>query len=140
MTVTAGGTEADGVRTAYAAGPTRVPEDPDEFLAAIFDPARRGELYPLYHALRAAAPAPDARGVAADAARSANEARERLSALVASVRAPESPEVHFALARAYARAGREDDAARERATFARLEQERMAAGGAGPSGHGEARP
>lgn len=56
MTVTAGGTEADGVRTAYAAGPTRVPEDPDEILAAIFDPARRGELYPLYHALRAAAP------------------------------------------------------------------------------------
>ncbi len=58
----------------------------------------------------------------------------------AVLRAPESPEVHFALARAYARAGREDDAARERATFARLEQERMAAGGAGPSGHGEARP
>ncbi len=52
----------------------------------------RTERRPALHvALRAAAPAPDARGVAADAARSANEARERLSALVASVRAPESP-------------------------------------------------
>jgi tetratricopeptide (TPR) repeat protein len=54
--------------------------------------------------------------------------------------APESPEVHFALARAYARAGREPDAVRERATFARLEQERTAAGGTAPSGMGEVRP
>jgi len=54
--------------------------------------------------------------------------------------APESPEVHFALARAYARAGREPDAARERATFARLEQERTAAGGTAPDGFGEVRP
>ncbi len=54
--------------------------------------------------------------------------------------APESPEVHFALARAYARAGREADAARERGEFARLEQERTAAGGTAPSGLGEVRP
>jgi tetratricopeptide (TPR) repeat protein len=59
---------------------------------------------------------------------------------VAALRAPESPEVHFALARAYARAGREEDAARERAAFARLEQERTAAGGTVPSGRGEVRP
>jgi tetratricopeptide (TPR) repeat protein len=55
--------------------------------------------------------------------------------------APESAEVHFALARAYAKAGRDADAARERAEFARLEQARAAAGGttaAPPSG--EVRP
>jgi len=38
--------------------------------------------------------------------------------------APESPEVHFALARAYSKAGRAEDAARERDTFARLDRER----------------
>jgi tetratricopeptide (TPR) repeat protein len=38
--------------------------------------------------------------------------------------APESPEVHFALARAYTRANRDADAARERATFAALDRER----------------
>jgi len=38
--------------------------------------------------------------------------------------APESPETHFTLARAYARAGRADDAARERATFAELAKRR----------------
>jgi tetratricopeptide (TPR) repeat protein len=37
--------------------------------------------------------------------------------------APESPEMHFALARAYSRAGRKDDAARERALFTRLDKE-----------------
>jgi predicted Zn-dependent protease len=36
--------------------------------------------------------------------------------------APDSPEMHFALARAYARAGRKEDAARERAIFTRLDQ------------------
>ena len=38
--------------------------------------------------------------------------------------APESAEVHFALARAYAKAGRDADAARERASFAALDRER----------------
>jgi tetratricopeptide (TPR) repeat protein len=38
--------------------------------------------------------------------------------------APESPEMHFALARAYTRAGRKDEAARERATFAELDRKR----------------
>jgi RHS repeat-associated protein len=42
--------------------------------------------------------------------------------LEASVKlAPDSPALHFALARAYARAGRKDAAARERATFLRLD-------------------
>jgi tetratricopeptide (TPR) repeat protein len=41
--------------------------------------------------------------------------------------APESPEVRFSLARAYARAGRADDAARERAEFLRLDKQRRAA-------------
>jgi tetratricopeptide (TPR) repeat protein len=37
--------------------------------------------------------------------------------------APSSPEMHFALARAYTRAGRKDDAARERQTFKALQDE-----------------
>jgi tetratricopeptide (TPR) repeat protein len=36
--------------------------------------------------------------------------------------APDSPEMHFALARAYARAARKEDAARERAIFTKLDQ------------------
>ncbi len=36
--------------------------------------------------------------------------------------APDSPEMHFALARAYTRAGRRADAARERTEFLRLER------------------
>jgi len=40
----------------------------------------------------------------------------------ASKLAPRSPQTHFLLARAYARAGRADDAARERAEFTRLDQ------------------
>jgi tetratricopeptide (TPR) repeat protein len=38
--------------------------------------------------------------------------------------APDSPEMHFALARAYTLAGRKDDAARARATFAELDRKR----------------
>jgi tetratricopeptide (TPR) repeat protein len=37
--------------------------------------------------------------------------------------APTSPEMHFALARAYTRAGRKEDAARERETFKKLQDE-----------------
>ena len=37
--------------------------------------------------------------------------------------APSSPEMHFALARAYTRAGRKEDAARERDTFKKLQDE-----------------
>jgi pimeloyl-[acyl-carrier protein] synthase len=38
--------------------PTRavVPDDPEEIVAALFDPVRRGDLYPLYHRLRSVAP------------------------------------------------------------------------------------
>jgi tetratricopeptide (TPR) repeat protein len=44
--------------------------------------------------------------------------------LEAAVRlAPESPEVHFALSRAYSKAGRAEEAAREREEFARLDRE-----------------
>ena len=38
--------------------------------------------------------------------------------------APDSPEMHFSLARAYAKAGRKEDAEKERATFAELERKR----------------
>jgi predicted Zn-dependent protease len=38
--------------------------------------------------------------------------------------APDSPEMHYSLVRAYTKAGRSDDAARERATFAELERKR----------------
>jgi Tfp pilus assembly protein PilF len=37
--------------------------------------------------------------------------------------APSSPEMHFALARAYTRVGRKDDAQKERETFKRLQDE-----------------
>jgi cytochrome P450 len=33
-----------------------VPDDPEEIVAALFDPARRGDLYPLYHRLRSVSP------------------------------------------------------------------------------------
>src|SRR5438552_10097102 len=36
--------------------PPGLPTDPDEIVARIADPARRGELYPLYHQLRRVAP------------------------------------------------------------------------------------
>ena len=36
--------------------PRGLPDDPDEVMAALVDPARRGELYPLYHQLRRLAP------------------------------------------------------------------------------------
>jgi cytochrome P450 len=36
--------------------PTDLPDDPDELIACLFDPVRRGELYPLYHRLRNVAP------------------------------------------------------------------------------------
>jgi len=41
---------------------------------------------------------------------------------IAKQQAPDSPQVHFSLAAAYAMAGRKDDAARERAEFVRLKQ------------------
>jgi len=41
---------------------------------------------------------------------------------IARRQAPDSPQVHFSLAAAYAIAGRKDDAARERAEFVRLKQ------------------
>ncbi|HSD30073.1 MAG TPA: tetratricopeptide repeat protein [Vicinamibacteria bacterium] len=47
--------------------------------------------------------------------------------------APESPETHFSLARAYARAGRTEDAARERAAFTEIEERRRAAPAAAPA-------
>jgi hypothetical protein len=36
--------------------PPGLPTDPDEIMAALVDPPRRGELYPLYHQLRRVAP------------------------------------------------------------------------------------
>jgi pimeloyl-[acyl-carrier protein] synthase len=36
--------------------PPGLPDDPDEVMAALVDPGRRGELYPLYHQLRRLAP------------------------------------------------------------------------------------
>ena len=36
--------------------PPGLPDDPAEVMAALLDPARRGELYPLYHRLRGLAP------------------------------------------------------------------------------------
>ncbi len=36
--------------------PVALPDDPDAVLRLILDPETRGELYPLYHQLRAVAP------------------------------------------------------------------------------------
>lgn len=36
--------------------PVDLPETPDELIARLFDPVQRGELYPIYHALRRVAP------------------------------------------------------------------------------------
>jgi cytochrome P450 len=36
--------------------PPDLPDDPEEIVARLFDPTRRGELYPLYHRLRRLAP------------------------------------------------------------------------------------
>jgi Flp pilus assembly protein TadD len=47
--------------------------------------------------------------------------------------APESAETHFALAKAYARAGRTEDAARERAAFTQLEGQRRPAPAGAPT-------
>ncbi len=47
--------------------------------------------------------------------------------------APESPETHFTLARAYARAGRAEDAARERAAFTEIEERRRTAPAGAPA-------
>ncbi len=55
--------------------------------------------------------------------------------------APDSPEMRFALARAYARAGRKEDAARERAAFLELDkQKRTERSGPQSVGGVEARP
>jgi cytochrome P450 len=47
-----------GVERAFAITPTddELPDEPDEVLRRILDPVTRGELYPLYHRLRALAP------------------------------------------------------------------------------------
>ena len=46
-----------GIADSFAAPtPTVVPDDPEEIVAAVFDAARRGGLYPLYHRLREIAP------------------------------------------------------------------------------------
>jgi hypothetical protein len=36
--------------------PLDLPNDPEEIVGRLFDPQRRGELYPLYHQLRRIAP------------------------------------------------------------------------------------
>jgi pimeloyl-[acyl-carrier protein] synthase len=41
---------------APAPGDDAAPDDPEEIIARIFDPERRGALYPLYHRLRTVAP------------------------------------------------------------------------------------
>ena len=60
----AGGTmttavKAPGLPAGFAPvdwNPPGLPTDPDEVMAWLVDPARRGELYPLYHQLRRVAP------------------------------------------------------------------------------------
>jgi cytochrome P450 len=49
---------AEGIEARFdaLAASTAVPTDPEAIIATVFDPQRRGELYPLYHALRDMAP------------------------------------------------------------------------------------
>ena len=66
-----------------------------------------------------------------------NDIAGAISELEAAVKLePDSPSVHYTLARAYQRAGRTAEANRERATFSRLEklqqEQRGAATGGGP--------
>ena len=54
-----GGTKAPGIPASLEPvdwSPAGLPEDPDECMAWLLDPTRRGELYPLYHQLRRLAP------------------------------------------------------------------------------------
>ena len=51
--------------------------------------------------------------------------------------APDSPEVRFSLARAYAKAGRAEEAARERAEFIKLDKARRTARSGAQSVGGE---
>ena len=49
--------EASGVMAGFGPPPPMdLPTDPEEIVAWLFDPGRRGELYPLYHELRRRAP------------------------------------------------------------------------------------
>lgn len=51
--------KAPGIPASYEPvdwNPKELPEDPDEIMAWMLDPLKRGELYPLYHQLRRVAP------------------------------------------------------------------------------------
>ena len=54
--------------------------------------------------------------------------------------APDSPETRFALAQAYERAGRKEDAARQRVEFKRLEEVRRKRSSTVPGAADDARP
>ncbi len=57
--VMATGTKPAGIEASYEPvdwHPAGLPVDPDELIAAVLDPSKRGELYPLFHQLRRVAP------------------------------------------------------------------------------------
>jgi tetratricopeptide (TPR) repeat protein len=89
------------------------------------------------HATKAAARAPSlfaARNALGRALVELGELEAGIRELEVAVRlAPESAETHFTLARAYAKAGRAEDAARERAAFSQIEERRRAAPAGAPS-------
>jgi Flp pilus assembly protein TadD len=89
------------------------------------------------HAMKAVARAPSlfaARNALGRALVELGELDAGIRELEEAVRlAPESAEAHFALARAYARAGRTEDAARERAAFSEIEEHRRAAPAGAPA-------
>lgn len=80
----------------------------------------------IAYARRAVDAAPDffaAHGVLGRLLANAGEVEKGIHELeIARQQAPDSPQVHFSLAAAYAMAGRKADAARERAEFVRLKQ------------------
>jgi tetratricopeptide (TPR) repeat protein len=142
----------------YAQGVFLLPADPDRALAALrretevqpdavfahleiaFELLRRGNNAGARAAAeRAVALAPGlfaAQNALGRALVELGDLEPGIAALEQAARlAPESPEMHYSLARAYAKAGRPDDAARERAIFSELEKMRRE-----PSAGGPARP
>jgi tetratricopeptide (TPR) repeat protein len=103
------------------------PEHPASLMQIAFEYVNRGDAASgLPWAQRAVAAAPNsfaARKALGQALLETGNVDGAITELLAGIKlAPESPGLHFSLARAYQRAGRTEDAAREREEFTRLDR------------------